>query len=367
MAQKTTIKRYLAAAVAAIGFAVCGAGYYFSNRHAEAKATPVAAVDGQENPFSADDVRRAFRDFVREANYQIQNPLEPTPLELVEADVNRLRGAIDTELERREQAIEQMADELYARSGCHTDWHVGFHTSLEKYALYSKALELDAALHPSMFSPYEARDSLQQILDDIINMPTNADPIRANRLPYLLASSRKAERCLGRDGDGLFDLYRDYVRTFEEGDCDNARNLAIGADDAYRRLRVTHSCIPQGATLYNSEVIIATLRENFFQEVSTIPEEEIPLSAQLAQYEEHAGWVAACVANRSSREPRESMQLARCLTDLYMHSTPTSESTGISATRLREVVDALPADADQRCYLGIMLGERQRSDCRDDP
>ena len=312
-------------------------------------------------PFSSDDVRAGLRDFFREAAYHVRNaPMADGAPQDEEADEAAQRAqlldAIDAQLQNNEEVIEKLARDLNERYGCHPET-----ISASSYT----HMVGDAALQYALRTGTHDIEKLAEELSAFGQPPT----IFFQPLSSVAVNARHYELCIGQDGHSLFDAYRGHYRAAAEGDCDNAATIADALGDRQRREATYHNCIPADMRAsYSGAELEHALQERFFERVMQLSDEDLPLSAALAKYEEFPGWTAACIAGRAERQPPGSgMQLAQCVTDLYLAKRyPLSPSdVGKTEGDIREALADLPSDHPDRCYLEVMLGMRQPSACRD--
>ncbi len=115
-----------------------------------------------------------------------------------------------------------------------------------------------------------------------------------------LAKARYFERCLeeasGEDTSGLFDMYQDYRKAKFARECEEAAILADAMGFADERFDTILKCVPKNSTDYKK-----TFRDNFLnflEDVKTVDESALALSARYLGYEQQNEWVMACTTNR---------------------------------------------------------------------
>ncbi|GEM_PF-3920622 len=380
------MRRFLTAAAVAVGLAVCGAGYYLSQGHAKAKPAPAAAAADPSLPFSQREVRRAFRDFADEFDYQLRNS-DPADLERLEAawrkqKYDELLQAIDGTLEDREEDIEQVADALYERFGCDS------FSSSPKYAREvpwrnPAAMEKNERLgrirykesifgfrtvaHASSPSSSDV-EGLEQELERLRADPARVDQPDVNSpdatLFDIAASARYHEKCLGNDGNGAFAVYREAEVADRAGDCDNATRLYREIGDAPAYLDSVRRCFPADADPTSPEsrnAVSAKTADAFFDVVRELPEDELAIAASDVSFydyysydhgreglpPEYARWMEACTANRT-QHGRRSDAMAACLADITFTKAGWYEGF---EDQVEHLAQGIGAHGEARCHV----------------
>lgn len=209
-------------------------------------------------------------------------------------EAGELTYKISEAIRERERDIERLADEYYQMFRCKADAGSG-EADYWRRKIKLKAIDAEV-LYGERNDPAILVQELKKFRNS--RLDTKED---FSTIGHHIAEARYFERCLGEatgnDPSGLFDMYQDYRRAKFARECEEAAILAGAIGFMDERFDAVLTCVPQSVANYGT-----ALRENFrkfLEDVETIDETSLSLSARYLGYEQQKEWVRACTTNRN--------------------------------------------------------------------
>ena len=227
-------------------------------------------------------------------------------------------------------------------------------------------IELDLYYNPRDFDNSSLRDQIKNLQKGYELHPGS----EKNRNPaHRLAIARSYERCLGEPG--VLDMYRDFSREWNEGNCEEAENIVSAIGDQNERLRVIRNCYSPSDEQNSSAQ--EEKKERFFQSLEELSEEELVQTANRnvlgLDSEDRFRWISLCDEKRQLRGVAPLEAQASCIADLTIQDAYgegglyTPRNLGYSENKIQELLQNVPLDEhtqERRCVLQADLIEQER-------
>ncbi len=210
-------------------------------------------------------------------------------------EAEELTYKISEAIRERERDIERLADAYHQMFRCKADAGSS-EADYWKHKIKSKAIDAEI-LYGEKNDPKMLVRELEKFKSSSLDTNENISTIG-----HHIAEARYFERCLeeatGNGLFGLFDMYQDYRRAKFARECEEAAVLADAMEFIDERFDTVLNCMPQNTADYRR-----VLRNNFLkflEDVETVDETSLPLSARYLGYEQQKEWIRACTVNRTS-------------------------------------------------------------------
>lgn len=354
-----------------------GAACYFSRHHDEedsaARHSSITALRATLNAYWQFHQWRTQTHFPQYTSEQLER------MKRIAENQQQYKALVD-KLERllaeKEPEIERLAERIYREHRCRVEINDGYGEKMSREDLLQR-INVSVEQIEDRFQDQMPIDrtvdltyghnlfTVKDMIHDLQTIDLNQDHPSFRSSAAALAQARSYERCL--DESGVVDMVRDYHREKNEGNCDQALNLAQVLHDQYQRLKTIRDCQPlaeKDAASSDAGTRDAARKEAFFSELETLSDPDLLQAADrhlLGTYpDDRQRWLKICSEKRINYNLSAAQAKASCIADMGIQDVgweggmEIAQNLNISQEEIAQLIDNLPNDRqrhERECYL----------------